>query len=1000
MRPGVPDGEAVALWATQEARSLGCSPEETLWVLDCELSQPEPGECLATMLLGAFQTHAHIRAVVVLAMKELDPAQPGLSEVFSQLSFSVVYDCYLYICERQQLVPLLTIRPARVSDHDDMLPVFRSEAQRLPDLARMPASARPEVDFALTRLVEDPTYKVVVGYDQDQLIGILALEENPEVEELKEAFDLEVFGNLEKEVEVVVEAPPGPPSPGPGGDEEDGGSGGGAGGQEGEGEQEQEQEEEQGQEQADTGEGGRDGSGGEQEGPAGAGEASAPGGEARPAGGAAPEEGACVAEGGGDPAAGEGDAGPDGGGSGAEGPGAEGEAAVAEPPAPETITESVVVGNAFKISMLCLVEAFELQSLDIIAMGFSAYPDKDYCIAKVPYGTTEPKALRSFSVVPQRAGAEGQEDVLYVLHKHALLPNFSLRAADYDAHVEGVASLTHGLDQQGALLAAFAEACDRGLAFVALCYDQVVGLITLDGAVDVASLRRDFELDSLVQPEYHPPEKIVRLDNFIVNPIFACKHRLMLSEALRLSNTTCILYILRDNEAFPDFLEGFAHVPGSEDVSRPGWSSVPGGKTLFACPRRMCFSFKNTVSSRIVVSGVSDCSVGFLEEFVFDEETFYPNITLVTGGRLEDAVARLRYYTPAEFDRLGLRSMVRVVEGAQMTAVDRDARAVRLSSGEELLYDALTVAEPGEDRLLEQLGFGDAERAQGGSGRGKVLPAGELATHLKYMTRDEVEDLTTVVIYGDSLDAHAAMGLLQESGLMFEDLVHISPNKAALTTGPVRLMTLAAGQARIMLPPVVYNMQLKKVEVQGRVRCTFANVLGREDMITCDLLVTAHDLGVSTGLFRCLNDSAIVYDGGLVVDSGFRTNDPSIYAAGQTCTKFSRRYGQGARMDMVSQKELGRHLKCSVAAGVGGGGAGPARGHPRKLQHSRGLSDETLLEPHLRHRGDAPGTRDDEPRGARRLALLEIGPRGPIHVHLCRRPEPHPVPRHHRPGLR
>ena len=230
MRPGVPDGEAVALWATQEARSLGCSPEETLWVLDCELSQPEPGECLATMLLGAFQTHAHIRAVVVLAMKELDPAQPGLSEVFSQLSFSVVYDCYLYICERQQLVPLLTIRPARVSDHDDMLPVFRSEAQRLPDLARMPASARPEVDFALTRLVEDPTYKVVVGYDQDQLIGILALEENPEVEELKEAFDLEVFGNLEKEVEVVVEAPPGPPSPGPGGDEEDGGSGGGGGG--------------------------------------------------------------------------------------------------------------------------------------------------------------------------------------------------------------------------------------------------------------------------------------------------------------------------------------------------------------------------------------------------------------------------------------------------------------------------------------------------------------------------------------------------------------------------------------------------------------------------------------------------------------------------------------------------------------------------------------------------------------------------------------------------
>ena len=107
-----------------------------------------------------------------------------------------------------------------------MLPVFRSEAQRLPDLARMPMSARPEVDFALTRLVEDPTYKVVVGYDQDQLIGILALEENPEVEELKEAFDLEVYGNLEKEVEVTVEAPPRLPSLGAGGAEVEAGPGG------------------------------------------------------------------------------------------------------------------------------------------------------------------------------------------------------------------------------------------------------------------------------------------------------------------------------------------------------------------------------------------------------------------------------------------------------------------------------------------------------------------------------------------------------------------------------------------------------------------------------------------------------------------------------------------------------------------------------------------------------------------------------------------------------
>merc|ERR1711903_332652 len=119
-----------------------------------------------------------------------------------------------------------------------------------------------------------------------------------------------------------------------------------------------------------------------------------------------------------------------------------------------------------------------------------------------------------------------------------------------------------------------------------------------------------------------------------------------------------------------------------------------------------------------------------------------------------------------------------------------------------------------------------------------------------------------------------------------------------------------------MLPPVIYNMQLEKVEVKGRVVCTFRNVLGRLDTITCDLLVTAHDTGVSHGLFQCLNDSAIVYDGGIIVDANFRTNDKNIFAAGK-CTKFSRRIGEESLMHSMNQKEVGRRLKDSVAANIG-----------------------------------------------------------------------------------
>lgn len=45
---------------------------------------------------------------------------------------------------------------------------------------------------------------------------------------------------------------------------------------------------------------------------------------------------------------------------------------------------------------------------------------------------------------------------------------------------------------------------------------------------------------------------------------------------------------------------------------------------------------------------------------------------------------------------------------------------------------------------------------------------------------------------------------------------------------------------------------------------------------------------VDRDAFRAINDACLVFDGRLVIDRTFRTNDPSIYAAGPL-TKYSRR---------------------------------------------------------------------------------------------------------------
>ena len=48
-------------------------------------------------------------------------------------------------------------------------------------------------------------------------------------------------------------------------------------------------------------------------------------------------------------------------------------------------------------------------------------------------------------------------------------------------------------------------------------------------------------------------------------------------------------------------------------------------------------------------------------------------------------------------------------------------------------------------------------------GHGKIMFVADLPMRLKYMIQDNIEDLVTVVIYGDTLKAHGAMGLLQEN---------------------------------------------------------------------------------------------------------------------------------------------------------------------------------------------------------------------------------------------
>jgi len=75
----------------------------------------------------------------------------------------------------------------------------------------------------------------------------------------------------------------------------------------------------------------------------------------------------------------------------------------------------------------------------------------------------------------------------------------------------------------------------------------------------------------------------------------------------------------------------------------------------------------------------------------------------------------------------------------------------------------------------------------------------------------------------------------------------------------------------------------------------------------CTLLLCAGAPQVQRATFEAINGNSLVYDGRLVVDTSFCTNDKSIYAAG-VITKFSRRYRTKTTMGLVSGRECGAKL--------------------------------------------------------------------------------------------
>ncbi|KAK3268481.1 hypothetical protein CYMTET_23019 [Cymbomonas tetramitiformis] len=878
------DVDAAQKWLSTEAAKCGHEAARTLWVKTLFVKKGFETTAPKALLQGAFTAKIDV-SCIFLSGPEVVEAQPNFSSLYTTVGLSMEYQLGLYECRRQKIRPPLLVRRACVEDHDDLVPVLQRAAARSSALTSLPPFTAPEEDFALARLIsaQDDAHCVLVAEDEGKLVGVMALSSDINVKQLQKAFELDMFDNLMevsgeeeevpvdfdddgKEPEPEPEAPPEPAEVEEGGEPKEG-----------------EEVPAEGAEAADAP-------------PAeGAAEPSAVEGEVPPP--VEGEEGAA-------PVATEG-----------EEAGEEVPAPVEEPepepePEPEEDENAIVPSVAFAISMFCLDPQYDTESMDFLEPAFNAYADKDYCLLTLPHQAHEPYLLRQFTRVMPRSDTSFPE-VLYLTHRAGLIADYKVLLAT-ESHLDEVRSLLVAQENRKTLYNDFLEGLGSS-SMVICCQGQVIGMTIVEKDVDLSYLGSNFELESCIALQYHGVDTFALLKYFVLNPIFNHHRRLFLMELMRLKGASVlILKVQQPHDMVPEVvLPDFFQVPSwhltdmggnhvrrrrhhmeADSVTGLRWFSginkvttrVPsppaewpcGSRTAQWSSLRTVFTFRDGAETGSAGQAHRECAHR-------------------GGGSLETGLACL--------------SLLQVtIVDERMVELDREAHEIVLESGRRLPYEVLLLTTGLQDQTRYRLGIEVND----------PVPVYNLLEILNSLTEEEASGLEGIIVYGSSFEAMQCLQTLGQRGVPSEAVSHIMPPTEMQAAQVVKKgLEKAYDMEQVFDMAQFSQMRLMRVDFDEQGATAVFDKEGQTVSVGADIVITCDAPDVDPDIFRSLNSNSIVYDGRLVVDNEFRTNDPDIYGAGSLC-KFSRKFGKCPNMEYFNALEVGRQLASSIVTRFSG----------------------------------------------------------------------------------
>ncbi|XP_043458919.1 cilia- and flagella-associated protein 61 isoform X1 [Prionailurus bengalensis] len=625
--------------------------------------------------------------------------------------------------------------------------------------------------------------------------------------------------------------------------------------------------------------------------------------------------------------------------------------------------------DAFCIQLFCIEEKYEARSLDFMNFVFSLFPDKNFCIISLPHLTPEFVLIQNFVKIVPFNNCTLEQD-LYVFHRAGLLKSIKIRLASL-SDTPGVENLVSTLMLNKSILEdlkqyneAHRDPDGTSLkAFVAEVAEQIVGIAVIRDEMDIEYIRSHYNIEDFIYFSHHQREEHGHLYHFALNPIFRHYTKFFLKEILRLSYKSCLYYPVYPQSREDKFQSSYAHSLTSAlhylvpvrprrqivypleklGINAPSKavSKDALGYALNHTNRKLTLEPKITVNAKIVVVGASSVGISFLETLVFCSHLKFSNLTLISthglpGKRLlgteqRKFLASDHCFNDKDYALMSLCSWVNVVVG-RMTAIDRVAKHVVVSNEEIVLYDHLILCTGQQYQVPCPTGADISQhltnREIPSSGKQRYtdqVPGNHFTLNdeedcckaLRWIRNNPIVTEGNVIVYGDTIDTYTTVETLLNLGVRGGYIHLVQPPPTSTITcinnySVERAVEDALRAAGVAIYRDALLAQWNDGQFPDPIHSACFTTPTKPFRLPCSMFFSFCEKNVDYETFKALNDACLVYDGRLVIDTNFHTNDIAIRAAG-SLTKFSNKYYSNEwTHSSFNSKEIGFQLAAAM----------------------------------------------------------------------------------------